>query len=326
MAESSPAGGRGAFFSGRRGARGERLPAVRRLASVGGLALALVVAVGAVRVTRRNGQAHFLATQRYEDIYYLPPPAWLQVFSLGHREALADLIWLRSLIYFGDELLHGGQVSNLYNYADAMLALDPHFKRVYSWVASCALYRSGSVTAKDARKAIHYLEQAAQLYPDDGEVAWNLGADYLYELVPMLKDPAQITEARQRGVEHLKVAALRGAGPPWLGLSTAAELDRLGQHEQEISHLQEVYAQVSDPAMKAGIEARLALLRSSAYAEALRRTDEELERARKRDFPYLDPDLYLLVGPRPPFDGTALLLRDFDPEADRFTEPSSPPP
>ena len=38
-------------------------------------------------------------------------PTGCGVFSLGHREALAGLIWLRALVYFGDELQHRGEVA-----------------------------------------------------------------------------------------------------------------------------------------------------------------------------------------------------------------------
>jgi hypothetical protein len=239
------------------------------------------------------------------------------LFSLGHREALAGLIWLRALIYFGDEIHHRGQVQHLYRYTDAMLALDPWFKKVYQWVSSCALYRTGVVGTADARRAIGYLERGVRLFPDDGELAWTLGATYLYELQPLLPK-AERADAKLRAMDHLRVAARLGAGPPWLVLSTATELGRLGQREQQIAHLQEVYDQVSDPGVKQQIELRLAQLRNAAFAEALRRSHEELEVARKRDFPYLDRELYLLVGPRPPFDGRALLLRGFDPEQERF--------
>jgi hypothetical protein len=283
-------------------------------------ALLAVVALASVMAlqTRAASESHFLSTQRYEDVYYLPPPAWLGLFSLRHKEALADLIWLRSLIYFGDELHNRGSVQHIYQYTDGMLALDPYFKKVYQWVAACALYRPGKVTSQDARKVIAYLERAIHVFPDDGELAWTLGANYVYELPPLLETDAERAEAKRRGLEHLKVAALRGAGPPWLGLTTAAELDKLGQREQEIEHLQAVYDQVSDPAFKASIEQRLSRLRNASFAEALRHTYEELEAGRKRDFPYLDSELYLLVGKRPAFDGTALILRHFDPESERF--------
>jgi hypothetical protein len=285
-----------------------------------GLAAAMMLAGGGTFATREAGQARFLAAEKYEDVYYLPPPTWLSAISLGHKEALADLLWLRSLVYFADEIDHRGEVRHLYDYTDAMLRLDPQFRKVYLWVSACALYRTGTVTDRDARNAIAYLERAARLFPDDGELAWTLGATYLYELVPLLSNEADQLEAKRQGLEHLKVAAMQGAGPRWLALTTAAELGKLGQTEQEIAHLQEVYGQVSDPTVKAQIEARLTSLRSAAYAEAVRRTFNELEAARTRDFPYLDRELYLLVGRRPPFDGTALLLRDFDPQADRFDD------
>lgn len=279
---------------------------------------AMLLALAALATTRNLGERRFLNAQRYEDVYYVPPPVWLGVLSLGHREALADLLWMRSLVYFGDEVKQRGDVRHLYNYTDAMLALDPHFAKVYLWVASCAIYRTGSVTVDDVRKATAYLERGARLFPDDGEIAWNLGATYLYELVPMLEDGPEKEEARRQGVEHLKVAVLHKAGPSWLVLTTATEMSRLGQHEQEISHLQSVYDQISDPALKQEIEARLRSLRGATYAEALRQTFIDLEARRQRDFPYLDSELFLLVGEKPAFDGKALLLRDFDPDAELF--------
>jgi tetratricopeptide (TPR) repeat protein len=283
------------------------------------IAALLTAAIATAHVTRKHGQQHYFATRHYEDVYYLPPPDWLVLFSLGHREAVAGLVWLRALIYFGEELQHRGQVDNLYHYTDAMLALDPRFKKVYQWVSSTSLYRTGDVEADDARRAIRYLEQGVRLFPDDGELAWALGATYLYELPPLLPVEER-AEPRRRGLEHLQVAARLGAGPPWLVLSTATELGRLGQREQQIAHLQEVYDQVSDPSVKEQVELRLARLRDATFAEALRNTYEEIDAARAAHFPYLDRELFLHVGPHPPFDGRALLLRGFDPEPDHFVD------
>jgi hypothetical protein len=266
---------------------------------------------------------HFLSTQRYEDVYYLPPSHWLGVFSLGYREALADLIWMKALIYFGDELYQQGQVKNLYNYTEAMLSLDERFLAVYRWVASCALYRTGEVTVEDARKAIGYLERGVKLFPDDGDLAWDLGATYRFELVPMLEDDEEKNEARRRGVEYLQTAALRGAGPAWLVLTNATQLVKLGHKEQAIRHLEETYSATHDAEMQKQIELKLAALRNSAYAEAFRHTIREFDESRRRDFPYLSETLYWVVGPRPPFDGIGQLRNNFDPLVDRFKENAS---
>jgi len=279
------------------------------------VALALLVVLlmaAAIDRIRARAQHQFIATQTYEDIYYLPSSDSLIVGSLGYREALADLLWMKALVYYGEELIHRGEVKNLFRYADAVLALDPDFKRMYRWVASGALYRTGNITVDDARTAIRYLEVAARRFPDDGELAWDLGANYAFELAPMLDGDAR-EAAKRKGLEHMEAAALRKAGPPWLALQTAGQLQALGRQEQAIRHLEDAYAIASDPEIKERIEQQLSELRSQSYAEALRRTAQELETARQRDFPYLDSTLYLLVGARPPFGGDAWLAQGFDP-------------
>ncbi|MBW2507597.1 MAG: hypothetical protein JRE81_03105, partial [Deltaproteobacteria bacterium] len=75
----------------------------------------LLAALAGVWSLRGRAMDHYLETQAYEDIYYLPPPDWLQVMSLGYRRALADLIWLRALIYFGDEFENRGAVKHVFN-------------------------------------------------------------------------------------------------------------------------------------------------------------------------------------------------------------------
>jgi tetratricopeptide (TPR) repeat protein len=258
---------------------------------------------------RAEAQRYYTATASYEDIYYLPPTDYLLLGSLGYRAALADLIWMKALVYYGEELGHRGNVRHLYRYGDAMLALDPDFKKVYRWVASSALYRTGEITADDARAAVRYLERATRRFPDDGELAWDLGANYTYELAPMLTDDGERKLARRKGLEYLEAAVMRHAGPAWLVLHTSSQLEALGRKEQAIRHLEDAYAVASDAHIKQEIELQLVRLRSAAYGEALRRTDQELTADRERNFPYLEDTMYLLVGPRPLVDLQAWLAR-----------------
>jgi hypothetical protein len=276
--------------------------------------LAVVLAFAAVSdYARQRAQVAYAKAQTYEDVYYLPPNDALVLFSFGHRAAVADLIWMKALVYFGEELYHRGDVSNLFRYTDAMLALDERFVRAYRWVASSAIYRTGDVTVSDVHKAIAYLERAARLFPDDGNVAWDLGATYAYELVPMLPVGPARDEARRKSLDYLEMAALHGAGPAWLGLQTAGQLNSLGRKEQAVRHLQDLYATATDPSIKKQLEDKLAVLQTEAYVEAMRAADDDLEASRARDFPYLNTSLYMLVGRRPPFDGDELRLRGFDP-------------
>jgi tetratricopeptide (TPR) repeat protein len=281
-----------------------------------GIGVVLVAALGAAAdLFRSRAQDHYARAQTYEDVYYLPAPDELLLASLGHRAALADLIWMKALVYFGDELANRGNVKNLFRYTDAMLALDETFTRVYRWVASAAIYRTGEVTIEDVKAAIRYLERGTRLFPDDPELAWDLGATYAYELVPMLPIGPAREEARRKSLDYLEMAALHGAGPAWLGLTTAGALDKLGRKEQAVRHLEDLYAVATDPAIKDALARKLTAMRTSAYVDAMRAANEELEAARRRDFPYLNPSLYMLVGKRPPVDGDGLRMRNFDPLA-----------
>ncbi len=264
--------------------------------------VAVMAVVSGMRICRVYAMRQYIATQRYEDVYYLPPAQWLRTFSLGYHEALSDLIWLRSLVYFGQELSQQGEVHYLFNYVDAMLRLDPDFLQVYRWVSNAALYRTGKITAKDAYRAIAYLEEGVRRFPDDGELAWDLGATLAYELPPLLTDPKEREKSRARGIPYLETAARLGAGPSWLALSNAAQLKRLGQVEQALRHLEEIYATVHDPYTKEAIRQQIAQHRDQAYAEAFQHAYEEFQSQHHANYPYLSATLFMVVGAKIPLD------------------------
>ncbi len=260
---------------------------------------AVLVALGALAVgiflSRRPVHDHFTRTQTYEDVYYVPPEEWLPTLSLGYREALADLLWMRALIYFGDELIHQGDVTYALDYADAILALDPDFRAVYRWAGTAGMYNAVGTTVEDVQASIEFLRRGADRFPEDGAMAWDLGASLTFELVPFLDDPEAKERARAEGVAHLQAAARLGGGPPWLVLTNATQLRRLGQTEQAIRHLEEMYGMVEDESVRARIEEELTALRSQAFTEALQRSWLEHEQARQRDLPYVDSTLYLFL-------------------------------
>ena len=239
----------------------------------------------------------YLATRTYEDIYYLPPPDWLEVMSLGYRRALADLVWLRALIYFGDEFVNEGTVRHVFKYGDAMLKLDPDFRRVYRWVGVAAVYTPKGSSNEFIQRSIEVLKRGSERFTNDGELAWDVGAMITYELLPRLskKDHPDYERLKLEGNEYMMAAARLGAGPSWLVLTNATVLKRLGERDRELRHLEEMYALVRDPKVKVRIEIRLSLLRDRAYAEAFRSVHEEFEERRMRDFPYMPSTLYFLV-------------------------------
>ncbi|MEM9189962.1 MAG: hypothetical protein AAGF12_12340 [Myxococcota bacterium] len=255
--------------------------------------MALLAAV-AGRTLRLRALAHHEATETYESVYYLPEKEWLPSFSVGYDEAVADGLWMRALIYYGDELSHQASVDHVFHYADAILTLDSHFRRVYRWAGMAGMYH-GDSTMDDVRESIGFLERGVRQFPDDPEMAWDLGASLKFELAPHLEAGEEKEQASLRGLEFMQSAARMGYGPSWMVLANANQLRDLGQTEQAIRHLEEMYDLVDDADVRANIEEQITQLRTEADARALQATFEELEAGRQRDFPYVDAGLYLLL-------------------------------
>lgn len=256
---------------------------------------ASIVLVLSARALRLEATETALGTQRYEDLYYVPPPAWLKVFSLGHDEALADLLWVRALVYFGDELKERGQVRHALKYADAIVTLDPDFKRVYRWAGVAGMYKPVDVSPEEIREAVEFLERGAARFPTDGELAFDVGASYLFELAPRLEDPEEKERARRVGIEYLQSAARLGGGPDWLVFTNTTQLVSLGETERAIAHLMEMYSIVDDEATRRQIATELEGLRHRAEAEGLEAAWRDLDERRFLELPYTDRDLFMLL-------------------------------
>lgn len=263
------------------------------------LSLALLGAAAFASLVRLRAMDHYVASETYEDVYYVPPPEWLPVFSLGYDEAFADLLWTRALVYFGEEMHQRGALAHVFDYTDAMLALDPDFRAVYEWIGTAGLYRPQAITAEDAQRTIEYLRRGHERFPEDGELAWTLGAALAFELPPLLERAEDKEAARAEGAEYIMRAARLGAGPEWLAMTGATLLSRVGRAEAAVAHLEELYALAPSDEARAEIANAIGALRSRAHAEAMVEANRDEEERRLRELPYAPPSLYFLIGPRP---------------------------
>lgn len=238
--------------------------------------------------------------QSYEDIYVLPPVPWLSLASLGHRSALADLVWLKSLVYVGDEFREHGSLRNVFRYAESMVSLDPHFRRAYEWIGVAGLYKPDEVTDEDIEETIFFLRRGVRQFPDDGELLWDLGATLAYELAPRLREELERREEVEREATDLMIeAARRGAGPPWLTIANVTQLKESGEMERAIQHLEEMYPQVKNPAVREEIGLQLEQLRGRAEAEAFLHVNQDFDRRWQENYPWIPQGLFLLVEDSP---------------------------
>lgn len=259
--------------------------------------LLLLISFAGTLELRSSAAAHLTATRSYDPRSFVPHPEVLPVLSLGYDRALADLLWMRALVYLGEEFEHRESAKSVFDHTDAILALDPDFKAAYWWIGVTGTYRAGEVTTDDYLRTLDYLRRAAERFPDDPEVRWDLGAMMVYDQPRELREgqPELSERIELEGLEHVEYAAVHDAAPPWVLFTATTKRYQLGQTEQALTRLRELVGLVEDPDIRQGLEQRILQLQTES-AGLLRDAElEHLERRHRATYPWVPLGLWILV-------------------------------
>lgn len=279
-----------------------------------------------ILLSRINAKISYEFLEHYEDKYYLPPSKWLKLFSLGYKETTADLIWIKAIAYFGEQMELSGQMYYLRNYIDTIISLDPFFKHVYYWAGVVMIYNSRLITKESVEASIHYLTIGLKRFPDDGELNYCLGFNYYYELPPFLEKEEEKRKARYIGVEYMRKAVMLGYGPSWLASAVGTEYQKIGKIDMALMSIILAYQNTEDPRIRRALKERLKELKPNLDPEIIVKAIDEFLLRWKAEFPYISPTLYMLLGPRPlinPISFFKILLHD-DPRVTQYNELFSP--
>lgn len=281
------------------------MPSVHRLV----VALLLAIAVPATWWS----QSH-LTTLRDrlpsdDDALYLPRPGVLRALALGHHELAADLVFVRAVVYFGAQMQARKDFRWLDNYLTTIVELDPHFEKPYRWAAVATMYNGKDITRAAVLASNHFLELGMRAFPNRWEYPFMIGCNYLFELHPV--DEAERQKFQRIAADFMQRAALVGGGPPWVALLAATILRKEGEQDAAIRHLEEVYAATQDENTKEEVRRRLIGLRNKVDVERAQAERKRFDDARKANYPYVSPDLFVFIGERiaPVLDDRALAPR-----------------
>ncbi|MGE0872511.1 MAG: hypothetical protein AB7P03_28405, partial [Kofleriaceae bacterium] len=203
-------------------------------------------------------------TQRppaHVDEPYAPTPSAAPIVSLGYRELLADLLFVRFAGYVG-----GGESTTNGTAAlvEAIAAVDPAYPKIYE-SGGLAISRLGADNDAHMR-AIALLEQGSQRDPSNWKLPYLAGQIYMLDLTTT--DPATRRQWDERGALLLETA-VRKPGAPSDAAATAATLrTRLGQRERAAEGLREMLLITTDDAARGRLLKKLAAL-ELAVADAL---------------------------------------------------------
>lgn len=265
----------------------------RGLAAAGVLLLLVGVVVSQDLAVRRR--ARFPVG---EDILYLPRPSALRAMSLGHTELMADLVFMRGVVYFGAELEQKGEQRWLEHYLDTINELDPRWQTPYRWAGVATMYNGKTITNRMVLQSNRFLERGVRQFPDDWQLPFMLGCNYLFEL--KTDDPKQRAEWRRTGGEWVRHAAIVGGAPSWVPLLAATIMRQEGQEEAAMRHLEEVYLSTQDEKTREEVRNRLVGLHAKIDLVREQREHNAFEAAWRKTLPYAPADLFVAVGARRP--------------------------
>lgn len=194
------------------------------------------------------------------DVLYVPPPAYLKAMSLGYVEALADLIWIRALVFSGEHL-GGEQLSAVMRYFDGIVALAPRFPRAYLWAGITTVYGGAArIDRPMVDAAIDVYRRGVAQYPERHDLLYSFGM-LLITQVPSTPgySRAEIDAFRDEGIDLVRRAAAFGADP--LVRQYAATLvAEHGTGELAIQFLESQLAQAEDEDHRRMLQKKLAQL------------------------------------------------------------------
>ena len=284
-----------------------------RLRAVAPIVVAVGLVVAARELSARANDARKAWPKEF-DAPYAPSAGAVPYVSLGYREVMADLMWIRALAYFGsDEQTTSAGVRHL---VQGIAALDPAFEEPMSWGATAMQSLTMRPTQDDYLAVIAILEQAMQRFPNNYRLPQRAGEIYALRL--QSDDPAQKRAWKARGAALLSRAVHLPGAPKSLGTYVAHLETELGQRDKAIRDLRELIQYTSDAATRKRLVDKLAKL--SAQSSAALDYELDVERARfdqawNRERPELPAAMFAVIGPALPnwFDPIELSAPDEPP-------------
>jgi hypothetical protein len=266
--------------------------------------LVAALALGGARLARVAAEAE--APQVIADEPYAPTPQAAPLVTLGYRELVADLLFLRLKGYFGGRENTANGVAGL---VEAIAALDPQYQRIYEWGARAITLAGRGVDNAARLRAIAVLEAGARAFPDDWKLPYLAGEIYTQDLET--KDPAQRRAWDERGTLLTESAIRKPNASPLAATWAATMRTRLGQHQRAVDGLREMLLVTNDAAVRERLLAKLADLEhdsANEVAAEILEARHRFESAWLATRPAVPQSMYLLLGAplAPAFDLTDL--------------------
>ncbi len=172
---------------------------------------------------------------------FIPSSRFLKPASLGFDTMVADLYWLKTVQYIGDDFWFRKGYPQLFDLVNLVTDMDPRFEYAYE-VGGIIL----SVYGGRVDESIRILEKGYRQRLGYWEIPFFLGFNYFYYLGDYRKAALYLTEASRLP-----------RSPKYLPKLAAKLLAKAGDPETAIAFLTEVLKNMDDERMRKEIEERI---------------------------------------------------------------------
>lgn len=236
-----------------------------------------------------------------EDMKYLPSGQFLKGAALAYDGLLADFLWIKAIVYFGEHYQNDKTYIWLYHLLDIVVTLDPHFQYAYEFGGVALAY-----WAKDINVSIEFLKRGLENVDPSHKRYWTipyfLGFNYMY----YKKDYAV-------AARYLEEATKYPGHPRYLPMLVSRLYTNAKDPDIAITFLNEIYNSTENIQVKKDLEKRIKEV-------IVERDIQILEQARDRYkkqtglYPSKLEDLvtagFLKEIPREPFSGKYIIKED----------------
>ena len=182
---------------------------------------------------------------RTEDLKYLPSGKFLKGAALAYDELLADILWIKSLAYFGGHYITDKQYDWLHHILEITTTLDPYFEDPYEFGGVVF-----SQVMADVENSTALLKKGIENVPKDHPRYWYLYFFTAFNYMYFQHDYA--TAAR-----YLEQAAHLPGSPAYLPLLVARLYANADNPEVAISFLKEMLRSTKSPELQERLARRI---------------------------------------------------------------------
>jgi hypothetical protein len=234
------------------------------------------------------------------DVYALPSPEQTLLVSLGHRAALADLLYGTVRVSFGRHIGQRRRFEFVENYLDTITTLDPTFAEPYLFADTFLTLQAGAQLS-DYYAARRILRRGMEALPYH-QYLWSTAGQFMtYLATSRIEDRDEAQRWRLEGAQALSHACSLGSDNkniPYHCIAAAQILDRAGERDAMIQMLTRTLAVTDDPEIRRMASVYLEQHVTEASQARDSRRSKEFHDAWRADLPYVSPDMMLVLGPR----------------------------